>query len=265
MDRTNLDGVINPANVTLRVRRALASPNTWNGRHWRVKHRISQDWEEAIGAASADLFVKAHGCIDFPNALIAMCGPKEAVGYQAGRVRVAIAREVPSPRNFIRDDDNLRFSVKPLLDALKRLGFIRNDSRKWIELPTPEQRVSTDGEYWTEIIISEVVRSAEDAMKAVRERCGNRRLRHGESRRRDDAGQRGDGDMTSTPQQERRVDHQYECGCYWYCGNLVACKKHAPIRADAVLDRINTERCRAGRCLHEDCPIHGGPNPEGER
>lgn len=149
-------GVIDPRNVTLRVPRALASPNTWNGRHWRVKHRISQDWEKAIGASCADLFVNRHGGIDFPNAMLAIVGPKKAAGYEAGRVSVAITREVPSGRNFIRDDDNLRFSVKPLLDALKRLGFIRNDSRKWIELPTPEQRISSDGKYWTEIAITGV-------------------------------------------------------------------------------------------------------------
>lgn len=153
MSRT---GLIDPANVTLRVPRELASPNTWNGRHWRVKHRLSQDWEQALGAATADLFVKTEKGIGLPQALMAMCGPRIAVGYVAERVRVAITRECPSQRNFIRDDDNLRFSVKPLLDALRRLGFIRNDSRKWIDLPTPEQRVSRDGKYWTEIAISKV-------------------------------------------------------------------------------------------------------------
>lgn len=150
-------GVVDPSNVTLRVPRALASPNTWNGRHWRVKHRISQDWETAIGAATVDLYQAAGQRVGLVAAVCGMSGPKWALGYEAGRMRVAITREVPSGRNFIRDDDNLRFSVKPLLDALKRLGYIRNDSRKWIELPTPEQRISTDGKYWTEITITKAV------------------------------------------------------------------------------------------------------------
>lgn len=65
------------------------------------------------------------------------------------RMRVTIERQVPSGHNFIRDDDNMRFSVKPLLDALKRQGYIKNDSRKWLDHPTPTQVVSADGRDWT--------------------------------------------------------------------------------------------------------------------
>ena len=138
-------GTIDPANLTLRVPRELVSPNKWNGRHWRVKHQISQDWEQDITWS-----VAAHGR-GLVAAIEAIRGPGKSVGYVPGRIRVTIAREVPSYRNFIRDDDNLRFCVKPLLDALKRQGYIRNDSRKWIELPTPEQRLSADKQHWTVI------------------------------------------------------------------------------------------------------------------
>lgn len=149
-------GLIDPANLTLRIPRELVSPNRWNGRHWRVKHRISQEWEKAIGDAVIDVFLRKApiGRLGLVNAIGAMAGPKTWIGYEAGRMRVAITRETPSGRNFIRDDDNLRFSVKPLVDALKRQGYIRNDSRKWIDLPTPEQRVSSDGKYWTEVALS---------------------------------------------------------------------------------------------------------------
>lgn len=149
-------GIIDPSNLTLRIQRELVSPNKWNGRHWRTKHRLSQDWEKAIGAALLDRYVAAKQPANLVAAVSAMSGPKWAVHYQPGRVRVAITREVPSGRNFIRDDDNLRFSVKPLLDALKRAGYIRNDSRKWIELPTPEQRISSDGQYWTEVTLAAI-------------------------------------------------------------------------------------------------------------
>lgn len=153
-------GVIDPANLTLRIQRELASPNTWNGRHWRVKHRISQEWEGALGSALLDKFVAAGGKVGIVNALGAITGPRKWIGYEAGRMRVRITREVPSGRNFIRDDDNLRFSVKPLLDALKRQGYIKNDSRKWIELPTPDQKISADGNYWTEIALEPVAQEA---------------------------------------------------------------------------------------------------------
>lgn len=144
-------GVIDPRHVTLRMPHELVSPNVWNGRHWRVKHRISQNWEYAIGSALIDVYAAAGEPVGLFAVIVAQSGPKWATGYQPGRVRVRITREVPSARNFIRDDDNLRFSVKPLLDALKRQGYIKNDSRKWIELPSPEQRVSSDGKYWTQV------------------------------------------------------------------------------------------------------------------
>lgn len=150
-------GAIDPSHLTLRVNRELVSPNRWNGRHWRVKHRISQDWEYAIGAALLDLVRTTGVHVSFDMVLAGLSGPKWAIGQvQSKPMRVSITREVPSGRNFIRDDDNLRFCVKPLLDALKRQGYIKNDSRKWIELPRPEQRISTDGQYWTEIRLEPV-------------------------------------------------------------------------------------------------------------
>jgi len=124
--------------VTLRIPRRLESPNTWNGRHWRVKHRVSQEWQSEIQLAAA----------------LAHIGPPRS---QAGRRRVQVERQVPSARNFIRDDDNLRFSVNPLLDALKRQGYIRNDSRTWLEHPTPTQSVSEDGRDWTVVTITPIV------------------------------------------------------------------------------------------------------------
>lgn len=138
--------------MRLEIPRELKSPNRWNGRHWRYKHRESQDWERAVWVeiaqrSGAKSVVQVLQCM---NAI-----PAVRVGVQT-KQRVAVTRIVPSSRNFIRDDDNLRFSVKPLLDALKRLGLIRDDSRKWIDLPTPEQRVSTKGQWRTVIEIEPV-------------------------------------------------------------------------------------------------------------
>lgn len=148
-------GVIDPARLTLKIPRELVSPNQWNGRHWRVKHRISQEWEKELSGALFDVFTAKVGKknVGLDAVFGTLIGPRKWIGYEAGRVRVSIGRLVPSYRNFIRDDDNLRFCVKPLLDALKRQGYIKNDSRKWIELPTPTQAVSDDGKHWTTIAL----------------------------------------------------------------------------------------------------------------
>lgn len=136
--------------LSLRIPRELVSPNKWNGRHWRVKHRISQDWEKDI----YHLTLSSLGARTLTDCLAFELLRKGE--RQPTRKRVTFTRETPSGRNFIRDDDNLRFSCKPALDALKRIGLIWNDSRKWIELPTPEQRISADGKHWTVIEIDQI-------------------------------------------------------------------------------------------------------------
>lgn len=143
--------------LELRIPRRLESPNTWNGRHWRVKHRISQEWEKGVGDAFLDRLAATGPKPGFLDALAAHVGPKKWLGFDAGKMRVEVERHVPSARNFIRDDDNLRFAVKPLLDALKRKGYIKNDSRKWLDHPTPTQHVSADGKDWTVIRIEACV------------------------------------------------------------------------------------------------------------
>lgn len=59
---------------------------------------------------------------------------------------------MPTSRNFIRDRENLVYSVKALLDQVKYLGFVRDDSMKWIDLEVT-QRVSDDRRDWTQIRI----------------------------------------------------------------------------------------------------------------
>ena len=122
--------------LELRIPRRLESPNKSRGAHWRVRHRISKDWEREIGWARV------------------IQGKSDAMYLATGKMRVEIERHVPSGHNFIHDADNLAFSSKPILDSLKRLGYIKNDSRKWLEHPTPTQHVSADGKDWTVIRIS---------------------------------------------------------------------------------------------------------------
>lgn len=135
--------------LEFRIPRRLESPNSWNGRHWRVKHRISQEWEKEIWTSLA----QRTGARSVIEVLVCMNAMPELKRNALQKMRVEVERHVPSARNFIRDDDNLRFSVKPLLDALKRQGYIKNDSRKWLEHPTPTQHVSKDGKDWTVVRI----------------------------------------------------------------------------------------------------------------
>ena len=119
--------------VEIVVPRRLDTPNEWNGSHWRKKARITKEWELAV--------------------FIAMRTSGVRPTRQETRLRLTIARGAPSGNNFIRDDDNLRFCVKPLLDALKRLGWIENDSRGWVDLVTPTQFKTTDRRFWAHIRI----------------------------------------------------------------------------------------------------------------
>lgn len=137
--------------IDLTVERELKSPNRWQGRHWRYKHRESQDWQMAI--AFEMLTQEAQRSV---WALLYASNDMKPRRVCVERRRVTVARLVPSRRNFIRDDDNLRFATKPLNDALKRLGLIHDDSRKWLEQVIPTQEVSTDGKYYTRITIEPV-------------------------------------------------------------------------------------------------------------
>ena len=37
----------------------------------------------------------------------------------------------------------------------------------------------------------------------------------------------------AVPRPVAGADYTYECGCYWFCGNLVACAKHSPASSAA--------------------------------
>lgn len=131
-----------------RIARELKSPNSWNGAHWTVKHRESQEWERLLTIA---VFTggQAQRFSDCAVFLLALKSQREAMTAEPQRLRVTIERHAPSERHFIRDDDNLAFTSKPVCDALKRLGYIHNDSQKWLDHPIPTQHVSADGQWWT--------------------------------------------------------------------------------------------------------------------
>lgn len=122
--------------LELKIPRRLESPNTWNGKHWRTKYRITQTWEQEIHLQT-----------------LPQIGPVYSRDVPDARMRVDVERHVPSRRHFIRDEDNLVFATKPLRDALKRQYLIRDDSSRWLLHPIPTQYVSEDGKDWTVIRI----------------------------------------------------------------------------------------------------------------
>lgn len=126
-----------PGAVRFEVALRLDSPNKTRGAHWTVKHRSTKLWEHALGEALGTRHWKALVLRD----------------TERERRRVTVALLYPSRRNFIKDADNLAFSVKPLNDALTRLRLLSDDSHAWLGQDVPTQGVSPDGRFWTVITI----------------------------------------------------------------------------------------------------------------
>lgn len=121
--------------IRLLVPIALPSQNSYLGRgFWRL-HSDKKRMEQLIGESF--LIEKANGRI--PPYYIAPCEVKRTVWITTYRKRII-------------DQDNL--STKALLDVLKRLEFIKDDSPKWIKLEQPKQiSVGKHGKESTEIFI----------------------------------------------------------------------------------------------------------------
>lgn len=82
------------------------SPNELRG-SWRIAWRQSKDWRTYVSV---------------------ICG-RPKVPCKAKR-----RLEIITSRKRRLDPDNAVASLKPVIDALKRAGWIRNDSPKWLEL-----------------------------------------------------------------------------------------------------------------------------------
>jgi hypothetical protein len=141
-----------PWRLQFRVARELRSVNYWQGRHWRIKNRERKDWEDALVGA----MVEASDARNVSAVLLLMNAIPAAKRVCTTKRRVTIQRHAPSKRRFIRDDDNLVAASKPVLDSLKRLGFIKDDRRQWIDLVVAPQAVSEDGRFWTVITVEAV-------------------------------------------------------------------------------------------------------------
>lgn len=103
------------AELTLVVSREVPSQNRRDRWHWRQRHQDTQIWEILLRAAVRQL-------------------PPRPIGKM--RVHIASLRA-----SLIHDDANLRGGAKGLVDALVRLGFLRDDSDEYAHLIYRQQQV----------------------------------------------------------------------------------------------------------------------------
>lgn len=120
----------------------------WGG-HWRKKHHATEQWETLMKIVMGD-YAGRDSVTEFaPHYVRALSLPPVV-----GKRLIQVTRHCPSRRNFTRDDDNDAMAQKPIVDAIKRLGLIRQDSKNWTRILPLLQDVSPDGRWWTSAQIS---------------------------------------------------------------------------------------------------------------
>lgn len=130
----------------------LELPNRDRGFHWSKKHNLTKAWEERIATIGGGRLAP-WTLVTETRAVKTNRGFVLKERRRKERRRITITRVVGHRKFQSKDADNLRFSVKPILDSLKRLGLIYDDSRDWIDHPEPTEEVSTDGTDYTVIAI----------------------------------------------------------------------------------------------------------------
>lgn len=146
--------------LELIVPRRLGSPNILRWSHWSAHARETKLWEAEIQIAC----FQVRGWQEWLLTSIEMQRDERGL-YQPvetrrrERRRVTVIRQTRT-RAVITDDDNLRYATKPLNDALKRLGLVYDDSRDWMEQPTPVQEQAPDRKWRTIIRIERLSQEA---------------------------------------------------------------------------------------------------------
>ena len=119
----------------------LDTPNKRRGHHWSARHKETKAWELVVRAI-ANVNLQAWSLIrDTTTRRDALGQHRIIESRRKERRRVTVIRQVSGADGLIRDSENLHFALKPLNDALKRIGLIYDDSMDWLEQPMPEQRV----------------------------------------------------------------------------------------------------------------------------
>jgi len=146
--------------LEFRIARRLDSPNLWR-RHHMSGHKLMSWWtqafEQAIALHRGHLSMAAHA-LEWPDDVLDPLRPFRGVKLEKLREiprelrrRVQLIRQVPSARNFLRDDDDLTYTAKPVHDALKNAGIIADDGRAYLETEIPRQVVGLGD--WTTVIV----------------------------------------------------------------------------------------------------------------
>ena len=121
--------------IRLTVRTLPTSTNMLERMHWAVKRRMRRGFAWELRAALADIDLTPAPLIESPR---------------PGKRRVSIT--IYRPRRL--DPDNCAGGLKPLLDAMRDVGLIRNDSPRWLELVVDQRIEKVDCR--TEITLEEM-------------------------------------------------------------------------------------------------------------
>jgi hypothetical protein len=82
--------------------------------------------------------------------VLAVAGRPSTPEWARVRVRIVMRRRRPM------DQDNAYGAVKPLVDALVRLGYAVDDSRRWMRLTVAPVGVARNLPPWTEITVNAI-------------------------------------------------------------------------------------------------------------
>ena len=138
---------------TWTFRRVPESTNRLLRSHWAKRRREARRWR---------------------NLVVAICGRRSP----PAAVPVALAITVHRYRT--QDPDNAYASVKHLLDALVRAGWLKDDAASWLKLEVREEEAATLEEQRTEVHWVELEPSASPVGGEAREKkrrsrtCGDR-------------------------------------------------------------------------------------------
>lgn len=116
---------------SIRIEAVPPSANKYQRMHWAVKKKLRTRFHAELFVASLE-----SGKFGYPHAKM--------------RVQINVHSKGATARRL--DPDNLWGGCKPLIDAMRDVGLIRNDSPKWLDLGVSEIR--TDGPF-TEILFEE--------------------------------------------------------------------------------------------------------------
>ncbi len=142
--------------LELKVPVKLESPNWLRNPHWSARGLETKRWQAAIHWTAGGRLQDWSLIVDKKAVLDKRGLFKFVEVRKKERRRVAVLRLVANGLQFIKDDDNLKFAMKPVNDALKRIGLLYQDNRVWLEQPPIDQAISPDGHPYTILRIERV-------------------------------------------------------------------------------------------------------------